>query len=168
MNNLLNQQWKKNEGLFRANIIDAAMEYPYDLQTDLLVYLYNFLEEHDFLDEIFYIEDWHEHDGFITEEKAISKSGLLEHLNTAEQRFLKMDWHHVSEIIYSSNFILRYSYDFDSGDEEDKYANIQFSIYDNDLLEKVRRHLSYLIGDANNEVFTITGTKNFFDKIYGG
>ena len=165
MNEKLHKDWSQGTGLFKKSILCCEMEYTQDMQMDLLQIIWAYLNLNvKSYEPLFFLNDWHNHDGHISKEKQIDKIDL-EIILTDPKEVLKNRGFDVYDLVYSKSekFMLRW-YCQDEGENE-IYCDFTLLLSDSKELQKIEK----LIRTHDiNEGLKIENAKQYFDNRYGG
>lgn len=139
MNLKLNNDWKRGTGIFEKYILYCDMEYPSDIQLNILRAIWEHLDSK--IDDngyVYFLEDWHNHDGFIVSEKKIDKGELKLNLHKPEKIFRTRDFY-VYDLVYDEkeSFMLRW-YSENETDEE-TYCDFSLILSDKKELDSLKK-----------------------------
>ncbi|MDH7445982.1 hypothetical protein [Aquimarina sp. 2201CG14-23] len=165
MNRKLYNDWHQGIGLFKNSILCCEKEYPQDIQLDILQIIWKYLKSNLELDEtLFFLNDWHNHDGHISKEKLIDKKKFQSILTDPKEVLKNRDFY-VYDLVYSESekFMLRW-YCQNEGENE-IYCDFTLILSNFKELQKVEKLIRENIIDDG---LKIEDTKQYFDKRYGG
>ncbi len=165
MNKKLNDDWKQGIGLFNKPVLYCKMEYSSDIQLEILDIIWKYLDlEIEKKEELYFIEDWHHHDGHISKEKKITKRELELMLTKPEKIFRKREYY-VYDLVYNTkeNFMLRWYCEDEPEDEF--YCDFSFTLSDEEKLKNIKKTIQ---NKCLPEGLKIWNTKEYLDKRYGG
>ncbi|WP_378174116.1 hypothetical protein [Aquimarina sp. SS2-1] len=165
MNKKLHNDWKQENGIFNNPVLYCEVEYSFDNQLNILDVIWRFmdtkLEENE---ELYFLEDWHNHDGHITTEKKITKRELEQMLHKPEKvlRNRELD---VYDLVYNAkeSFMLRWYCELELEDEI--YCDFSLTLSDKNELVKLKEIMQE---KYPNQCLKISSTKEYVDERYGG
>lgn len=165
MNAKLEKDRKKDLGLFGKDILICEMEYLAEFQLEILGIIWKYLSLKITIDEqLFFLNDWHRHDGHISKEEKISKMEFERILTNSDMILQKRD-SYVYDTVYdeSESFMLSWWCDYE--DDDGIYCDFSLILSDAEELIKVKELIQE---NVFSEGLIITGAKKHFDKSYAG
>lgn len=163
MNKKLHEDWRQGQGLFANSILYCEEDYSIDTHLFILKIISEYLNLH--LNEseiIFFLKDWHEHDGYISTEEIINKQKLTELLTNPKEILKKSDID-VYNLVYNFNedFMLRW---YSEKEDNEFYCDFAL-VLSNDLhLKKIEQKIKKFF----NNGLKIENAERYFSKRYVG
>ncbi len=165
MNSKLHEQWILSEGFFNNSILYCEAEYSIDKQLEILQIIWEYLTINLHLTTLlFYLNDWHNHDGYISKEETIDKNAFKNMLTNTKE-ILKNRNHNVYDLIYNEaeTFMLRWYCEVENKNEV--YCDFTLILSNSRDLQKVKK---IICKNVFSEGVKIKNTKQYFDKLYAG
>lgn len=171
MDRILEIAWKQQEKPFHAETIVPDDSIPISTLRQILLSIVGHCELYYPSDycTLYKFDDWHEHDGYVTDRHLTTFQDLRSGLESDE---LLYQLRHQDCNVYSAfypdslDFLCRYDIS-DENEEAEQYpgfwGDFSFTGYGFDLREIAKR-----LNDYNNVTFSKQNSKEYFDKIYGG
>ncbi|MBQ4838545.1 MULTISPECIES: hypothetical protein [Pseudoalteromonas] len=156
----LEKRWKAGDKPFDGEILTSATDSSMETLLKVMKYFMDMVVDPS--EKIFLYDDWHEHDGFITNSKILSVDVLKSKINSSEA--LKASTHGDYEVrtaVYSesNNWLMRWCIDL----EDDAYCDFEFCISKSANCKPLE-----LMHSINRDELNRTNAKDYFDRAYGG
>jgi hypothetical protein len=156
----LEKRWYAGEKPFDGEIITSSTDSSMDTLLKVMKCFEDMVIE--LTERVFLYDDWHEHDGFITDDKTITIEELKSMIK--DSKSLRSNTHGDFEVrtavhSESNNWLMRWCIDL----EDNAYCDFEFCVSntgDKKVLE--------LIHSINPEELNRAKAKDYFDRSYGG
>lgn len=165
MNRKLNNEWTQKQGLFSNAMLCCEMEYTKTIQLEILEVIWEYLNANSQLNEtLFFLNDWHQHDGHISIETEIDKKELKNILTNPKEVFKHRDID-VYDLVHNEalTFMVRWYCEVEN--KKEGFCDFSLILPNDKELNKVKELIQQKVPIKG---LKIINAKEYFDNRYAG